>query len=1067
MSQIESSESLPKSATESTEEAPAEETPAAPEPEPWTSERVAEWNRYYDLYVALTVLALLFVAAAHRITEPQLWSQIKAGEVMVKRGTPLVTDIFSFSEKGQTWVDVPWVFELTNYGIYHLGLAASASWGAPALVIVNALLFLLTGFVLMRLCKSGPGLWWAAFCVAFALGIMLVPTRGDIPQAFILQLGGLPGSPSVTPQTWGMLFLALELLLLHKATKRVEIGGATRSVSAYLLIPLFLIWANVDESFLLGLLLAAAWILTEATVARRKEPPPLPLPRGLMILGACALICLVNPALYRIYPAAVEPFTALLTPSGVMLKEQMSFFGSTSLGEYSTRFHSEVQGKLYRVYYVVMIGIGLASFVLNRRRFSPGRLAAFLLASIFWAIMMRLATVFAVVLAATLILNGQEWYHDRFGTEGRMGRGWTLWSVGGRAITLLLLIAALFKGLTGYTNTALEPAFGFGVNPDEYPFEVADYLRDPKIEGNVLNCNTNQGDALIWRAYPDRLSYIDDRRHVFPASRRAELLTLMTAFRDSDPDTWRPILDRLGVSVVLMDPRNHPITYANVARSSDWILFYDDGNSVLFGRADAKPNDLAIFKSRQLNADDVVFHRPVEKIPFVDRPPTKTTWLDSLFRRRTLVSPQSHVLAGERWLERRSATDPQIPYDPANAFAAIRQLRIALQNNPDDPYAYRLLAGAYELLTRVELSILSRGGASSGDRVLSYRSRQHATALNFAILTTPPPTNSGEKLTLADLYFRLATLYRGFNYFDLERDALAEAEKLSTSEVFGVNERARLDALNKRIDQVQSQLTDFTAERNASGIERADFLLQRGMLDLAMRELEEAEQQGQSRVKARLLDIYSQIGRADKALELLGELNMDDPALMDSPGSSSYRQGYVHSLFGNYDNTANLWLRALSQLRASETVQALGSVQSFLHGTPREAANSIQELPNRVATQADWEFDLGFCLLEAGKPVEAAEYLAKSIDLNPNHSARRLSEYYLQRLGKPYKPAEPPATTAAEPKADASDGDKGKDGAPKPAEPTKSEVAPNADKPKDEASKPSEKATEKVPEAPK
>ncbi len=54
-----------------------------------------------------------------------------------------------------------------------------------------------------------------------------------------------------------MLLLALEMLLLHRAYNEGRRGAL------YALIPLFLLWVNLDDSFFMGLLILAA-----ATVGR-------------------------------------------------------------------------------------------------------------------------------------------------------------------------------------------------------------------------------------------------------------------------------------------------------------------------------------------------------------------------------------------------------------------------------------------------------------------------------------------------------------------------------------------------------------------------------------------------------------------------------------------------------------------------------------------------------------------------------------------------------------------------------------------------------------------------------
>src|SRR5262249_5748997 len=119
--------------------------------------------------------------------------------------------------------------------------------GVGVLIALNALARLLTAYILMKIRRPGPGLWWTAVCVTLALGAMMGP--------FGVILGGLAGPGFVGPSTWGLLLLAAEMLLLHRAYNEGRRGPL------YGLVPLFLLWANVDETFFLGLLILAAAVI--------------------------------------------------------------------------------------------------------------------------------------------------------------------------------------------------------------------------------------------------------------------------------------------------------------------------------------------------------------------------------------------------------------------------------------------------------------------------------------------------------------------------------------------------------------------------------------------------------------------------------------------------------------------------------------------------------------------------------------------------------------------------------------------------------------------------------------
>src|SRR5262245_18130362 len=107
-SNLEPKPNVPATDAEAT---PAVAEPPAPEPEPWTPERVSEWNAYYDMYVVIGVLLLVFVASANKITHSAIWTHLKTGELIAAKSAPVLRDPFSYTESGHRWVNIPWLFE--------------------------------------------------------------------------------------------------------------------------------------------------------------------------------------------------------------------------------------------------------------------------------------------------------------------------------------------------------------------------------------------------------------------------------------------------------------------------------------------------------------------------------------------------------------------------------------------------------------------------------------------------------------------------------------------------------------------------------------------------------------------------------------------------------------------------------------------------------------------------------------------------------------------------------------------------------------------------------------------
>ena len=90
-----------------------------------------------------------------------------------------------------------------------------------------------------------------------------------------------------------------------------------------------------------------------------------------------------------------------------------------------------------------------------------------------------------------------------------------------------------------------------------------------------------------------------------------------------------------------------------------------------------------------------------------------------------------------------------------------------------------------------------------------------------------------------------------------------------------------------------------------------------------------------------------------------------------------------------------------------ESLQAAGNL---LRGYPRESADGYLKIPERIATQCVWEYQLGFMLLESGSPEEAGEHFRTALELDPDLAIAPLLRYYMDKIGVPAPdPSEPQA----------------------------------------------------------
>jgi tetratricopeptide (TPR) repeat protein len=382
-----------------------------------------------------------------------------------------------------------------------------------------------------------------------------------------------------------------------------------------------------------------------------------------------------------------------------------------------------------------------------------------------------------------------------------------------------------------------------------------------------------------------------------------------------------------------------------------------------------------------------------------------------VFQHRYLAPPQPHVRAAQRWIE-YTQNDPTLR-DPAECLMAVWHARTALARKPDDPAAFRILVDSYRLLMLHESAMLEGRTLTPANfaqitlqpRVLSTRFSQRTTSLNFAIQTSPPPKSAAARDALRALNLELGQLYLSVEMFDLARDRFQAAIDLSDPAEISPAFRTQMSQILEQTNQVQTRMKSLPEAAQADPVQRARLALGMGATGLAIEELYNAEQSAvrQNVVRPLLVDLYCETGQPDKALDLLG--NTEDPSLNTGPGTAARRQGLVNFLLGNAEYASSLWQdRAIAQIRGSQASQALVSGQQFLKGDVRNAVDGFLELPNRVSTEANWEFDLALCLLESGEPARAAEHFTNALKLRPNLPTRPVIVYYLEKLGQPAPP---------------------------------------------------------------
>ncbi len=693
------------------ENAPAEELPQQIELTPEIIEDEALRNDFM-LRFAVVLLAVLF--ACTQIGETATLVHVKAGAYMAGHGVlPPRTDVFTHTAAKQPWVNLSWLFDLFAAGVYAAG-------GAIALTIVKALIAGATFFLLLKAVKRPVPSWWASICAALALIVCA-------------------GQLTFEPQLITLLGLALTLWIIFRWQP------ADSPASLWPLVPVFLVWCNMDPRAFFGLIVLILLALGEGLglfagrcfqsdeAKRRQLWLMVPVSIGVFFINPFFWHSLISPAsLYgREYPAWRE----LMELAGGSLH---SYLPLTAAAFWQNLTLPVITA-------LVLAATVPVTFALNWRNIAPAQGLLFLGMAGLGLANSHDLTAASLVFAALAALNAQEWYAESFRQGYSVELSERVFSVGGRAVTALAFFGLAFLAVSGRLLGPGSNRLGFGFRPSLANLieGIREDLNETEVPGNGFNFSIRQGDVLIWL---DRKPFIDTRLNVFTQDgadsvfaryrRFAEALSPLAVQRDETQKAFQA--RRLARAELLEKSKKqfeeYEITHAvvslgpdvpqygvlfNLFRYSDWrpirlgpmaawFYRYNPEKSGLNDRTYLAEHGLDFFELAFRTEEKTGEKADAESPGYFPRPPG---WTDELFAspsRQTnppdaLLAWHYTVLINDYLLPERSTLTFRNPGDVqaleiinqtglAMGNLAIRHAHKALEKNPNSTLAYRALA---------------------------------------------------------------------------------------------------------------------------------------------------------------------------------------------------------------------------------------------------------------------------------------------------------------------------------------------------------------------------------------
>jgi len=503
---------------------------------------LSDFSKKQLIFIGFFVL-LLGLLALNRIADFDVFYHLKTGEFILQNKTIPITDIFSFTATGHQWINHYWLSDLIFFFVFQL---FNSFW---VLVIFIAMIAALAYFLVLKNALKRGG--------DFYLVLVLI-----LPIAYLSMELWVP-----RPQIFSFLFFTLILFLLQK----FRYSGSVKIL--FILPVIFLFWANLHASVIIGLALLLIFIVAgifqniikkynifnlSQYLSEKISPRLL---WGLSIVFVVSAgICLINPNGFHIftYLQEIKPTAQIL--GNVEWKSILAFLSITQA----------------KIYLVMMILVSAFIFWRSFKRKSIDfydwglvALSAILpLISIRHIIFFSLAVFPIFIMELTKTFRWKE-YRKRWENDGKEK---VLYQI----LIILLLIFSFIRVINVPRSI---------LNDRYLPIQAVDFIQRENISGPMYNLE--MGGYLIWKLWPEQKVFMDGRNEVYAGKPVDDYVKIAKTEGD-----WEKIVNDYEINYFILWYREPLSSLAQKLNASiklkDFRLVYWDDVALIFVKNDKK-----------------------------------------------------------------------------------------------------------------------------------------------------------------------------------------------------------------------------------------------------------------------------------------------------------------------------------------------------------------------------------------------------------------------------------------------------------------------------------------------
>ncbi len=447
---------------------------------------------------------------------------IKSGQIIWETGQVYKTNLFSFTEPNNPFINHHWLSEVAFYGLNN-------AIGLKGLILFKSVIILLALVFIFLATYSKTGFWPLA--ISSVVGYIVFIERTD-----------------VRPEIFSYLFLSFFVFAIFKAKNE-------NNYRYLYFLPLAqILWTNMHIYFAIGPILLL-FLLIDRYLHKKEE-----LNKVAIILIATIITTLLNPNFIK---GALAPLNILRHYGYSIVENQNIFF----LRDYGI---SLTVISIFELSVVVLILSFVIAFKNGRRQITLEALSA-----IFFTVMagkmMRNFGLYGMAFIPIVALNLRtvKIYKKK------------IFKLVSYSSFCILLIFLILNVTNNNVYSWLESSNRFGLLLPNGSENGVNFIKQNKINGPVFN-NFDVGSFLIWKLYPEQKVFVDGRPEAYTVNFFDNIYKPM----QTNPELWKKYSEEYKINYIFFDHKDITpwaqqfLSY--ISKDPKWPVIYLDSTTVVF-----------------------------------------------------------------------------------------------------------------------------------------------------------------------------------------------------------------------------------------------------------------------------------------------------------------------------------------------------------------------------------------------------------------------------------------------------------------------------------------------------